>query len=102
MGGSTTRVGSLNDIEVFHRSMELGWTDKTEMIHKPSYTVFDAYVKYSPLESLTLDLAIQNLFDETYRSHGSVADYGHIAGYESIVGINEAGRDIRLTLSYQF
>jgi hemoglobin/transferrin/lactoferrin receptor protein len=102
MGFNINYVASLNNIEVFHRSIELGWLTELETIDKPSYTVVDAYVKYSPIENLTFDLAVQNLLDESYRSHGSVADYGHIDGYESIVGIKEAGRDIRLTASYQF
>lgn len=102
MGFNINYVASLNNIEVFHRSIELGWLTELETIDKPSYTVVDAYVKYSPIENLTFDLAVQNLLDESYRSHGSVADYGHIEGYESIVGIKEAGRDIRLTASYQF
>lgn len=102
MGFNINYVASLNNIEVFHRSIELGWLTELETIDKPSYTVVDAYVKYSPIENLTFDLVVQNLLDESYRSHGSVADYGHIEGYESIVGIKEAGRDIRLTASYQF
>ncbi|GAA5136331.1 TonB-dependent receptor domain-containing protein [Thalassotalea piscium] len=102
MGFNVNYVASLNDIDVFHRSIELGWQTQLETVDKPSYTVVDAYVKYSPIENLTLDIAIQNLLDESYRSHGSVADYGHIAGYQSVVGIKEAGRDIRLTASYQF
>ena len=102
MGFNINYVASLNNIEVFHRSIELGWLTELETIDKPSYTVVDAYVKYSPIENLTFDLAVQNLLDKSYRSHGSVADYGHIEGYESIVGIKEAGRDIRLTASYLF
>jgi len=42
------------------------------------------------------------VFDKSYRNHGSVADYGHIAGYETVVSIKEVGRDIRLTASYTF
>ena len=102
MGVNVNYVASLNNIEVFHRSIELGWLTELETIDKPSYSLIDAYIKYAPSEHFTIDLAIQNLFDESYRSHGSVADYGHIAGYESVVGIKEAGRDIRLTASYQF
>ncbi len=95
-------VASLNDIEVFHRSIELGWIDELETITKPGYDLVDVYVSYEPFESLRLDLSIQNLLDESYLSHGSVADYGHIPGYESVVGIKEQGRDIRLSASYRF
>lgn len=106
MGLNVNYVASLNNIEVFHRSIELGWLTEIETIDKPSYTVVDAYVKYSPIENLTIDIAIQNLLDESYRNHGSVADYGQLGkgfeGYSSVVGIKEAGRDICLTASYHF
>lgn len=102
MGLSFQHVASLNDIEVFHRSIELGWMTELETVNKPGYNLVDAYVSYEPLENLRLDLAVQNLLDESYRSHGSVADYGHIPGYESVVGIKEPGRDIRLSASYRF
>ncbi|WP_194868125.1 TonB-dependent receptor [Pseudoalteromonas sp. PPB1] len=102
LGWNYNYVASLNDIEVFHRSMELGWVTELETISKPSYQLVDAYISYAPFEALKVDLSVQNLLDESYRSHGSVADYGHIPGYENVVGIKEAGRDIRLTLTYQF
>ncbi|MEZ9821914.1 TonB-dependent receptor [Shewanella sp. 10N.286.45.A1] len=102
LGLNYKHVTDLNDIEVFHRSIELGWVSELETVDKPGYDVVDAYVTYMPIESLKLNLSIQNLFDENYRSHGSVADYGHIPGYETVVGINEPGRDIRLAVSYQF
>ncbi|MCF7512190.1 TonB-dependent receptor [Pseudoalteromonas sp. L23] len=102
LGWNYKYVASLNNIEVFHRSIELGWVEKLETIDKPSYQLVDAYVSYEPFDSLRVDLSIQNLLDESYRSHGSVADYGHIPGYEGVVGIKEAGRDIRLTVAYQF
>lgn len=101
-GLNYNHVASLNDIEVFHRSLELGWLSELETINKPGYDLFDAYVTYEPLTNLRFDLSVQNLLDESYRSHGSVADYGHIPGYESVVGIKEPGRDIRLSVSYKF
>lgn len=101
-GLNYNHVASLNDIEVFHRSIELGWMSKLETINKPGYDLFDAYVTYEPLTNLRFDLSVQNLLDESYRSHGSVADYGHIPGYEGVVGIKEPGRDVRLSVSYKF
>ncbi|MFY8328238.1 TonB-dependent receptor [Pseudoalteromonas sp. ZZD1] len=101
-GLNYNHVASLNDIEVFHRSIELGWMSELETINKPGYDLFDVYVTYEPLTNLRFDLSVQNLLDETYLSHGSVADYGHIPGYESVVGIKEPGRDIRLSVSYKF
>ena len=102
LGFNYNHVASLNDIEVFHRSMELEWVTELETVDKPSFDLVDVYVTYTPISSLRLDLSVHNLFDESYRSHGSVADYGHIQGYESVVGIKEAGRDVRLSVSYQF
>ncbi len=106
MGLNVNYVASLNDIEVFHRTVELGWADQIETIDKPSYTVVDAYISYQPIENVSLDLAVQNLFDESYRNHGSVADYGQLGegydDYDGVVGIKESGRDIRLTASFKF
>jgi hemoglobin/transferrin/lactoferrin receptor protein len=102
IGFNYNHVASLNDIEVFHRSMELEWVTELETVDKPSFDLVDAYVTYTPINNLRLDLSVHNLFDESYRSHGSVADYGHIPGYERVVGIKEAGRDVRLSVSYQF
>ncbi|MGL1958744.1 MAG: TonB-dependent receptor [Colwellia sp.] len=106
MGLNVNYVASLNDIEVFHRTVELGWVDQIETIDKPSYTVVDAYISYQPIENVSIDLAVQNLLDESYRNHGSVADYGQLGegydGYDGVVGIKEPGRDIRLTASFTF
>ena len=102
MGFNFNYVDSVNDIDVFYRSIELGWVDELETVDKPSYQVFDAFVRYELNDNVKMGLTIQNLFNETYLNHGSVADYGHIEGYETIVGINEAGRDIRLSVSYTF
>ena len=40
MGLNVNHVTSLNNIEVFHRSIELGWLTEIETIDKPSYTYF--------------------------------------------------------------
>lgn len=101
-GFNVNHVKSVDNIEVFHRSMELGWAAATDYVSKPSYTVLDVYARYQVTENFGLDLAVQNLLDEAYLSHGSVADYGHIDDYEGVVGFQEPGRDIRLTASYNF
>lgn len=101
-GFNVNFVKSVNDIEVFHRSMELGWTATTDFVNKPSYRLVDIYARYQFTENLGLDFAVQNLLDESYLSHGSVANYGHIAGYDSVVGFKEPGRDVRISVSYQF
>jgi len=95
-------VADLNNIEVFHRSIELGWASKLETINKPGYQILDAFVSYEPTDNLRVDISIQNLLNESYRNHGSVGDYGNIAGYAMVKGIKEPGRDIRLSVSYQF
>jgi len=106
MGVNLNYVASLNNIEVFHRTVELNWADNIETIDKPSYTVLDAYLSYQATEQLNINLAVQNLLDESYRNHGSVADYGQLGegfdDYDGVVGIKEPGRDIRLTASYTF
>lgn len=103
-GWIVTLVEDLNDIEVLHRNVEVGWIDSLQSVDKPGYTVHDVYLEWLPLrdDQLRLNLSAQNLLDETYRSHSSVADYGHIPYYEGIVGINEPGRDIRLGITYRF
>lgn len=104
VGWISTYVEDLNRIEVLHRNVEVGWIDDLQYVDKPGYNVHDIYLQWRLLgdESLRVNLAVQNLLDETYRSHSSVADYGHIPDYEGIVGINEPGRDIRLGVSYAF
>ena len=64
MGLNANYVASLNDIEVFHRTVELGWSEQTETIDKPGYTVVDAYISYQPIENVSIDLAVHNLLDE--------------------------------------
>ncbi len=104
IGWLTTVVEDLNPIEVLQRNRALGWVDELESVDKPGYSVHDLYVDWLLLadDQLRLTLAVQNLLDETYRSHSSVADYSHIPDYEGIVGVNEPGRDIRLGLGYRF
>jgi hemoglobin/transferrin/lactoferrin receptor protein len=104
VGWISTRVEDLNDIAVLHRNVEVGWIESLQYVDKPGYSVHDLYFQWRPFgdESLRVNLAVQNLLDETYRSHSSVADYSHIPDYEGIVGINEPGRDIRLGISYAF
>ncbi|TMP83326.1 hypothetical protein CWB73_02315 [Pseudoalteromonas phenolica] len=86
-----------------HRSLELGWVDKLGSIDKEGYNLVDVYARYEPTEQLRFDLSIQNLFNETYRSHGSVGDFSKFGkGYETLKGMYEPGRDIRLSVSYQF
>ncbi|MEZ9237459.1 TonB-dependent receptor [Shewanella sp. 10N.286.52.A9] len=104
LGWNFMYVDDLNNIEVLQRGVEIGWIDQTQFIDKPSYDVHDIYVQWLPLDSdqLKVNLAVQNLFDEHYRDHSSVGDYNDIPGWEGVAGLYEAGRDIRVSLSYQF
>lgn len=102
MGWYYTHVEALDDVEVLHRAVELGWIADTQTIDKPGYNVHDIYLRWLPTEQLTFDFTVVNLFDEQYRDHSSVGDYNSIAGWEGVAGLNEAGRDIRVTASYRF
>jgi len=101
-GWNYTHVAALNNIDVLQRGLELGWVTETEQLDKKGYDVHDIYVQWQATPALTLDFAIHNLFDKQYRDHSSVGDYTHIAGWESVSGLNEAGRDVRITASYSF
>ncbi|MEM7562344.1 MAG: TonB-dependent receptor [Pseudomonadota bacterium] len=104
LGWYVTHVRDLNDIEVLFRDEDLGFVPTTEEIDKPGYTVHDIYLSWRPMsiKGMTFNVAVLNLLDEEYRDHSSVGDYGDIAGYETVVGLNEPGRDLRLSVSYQF
>lgn len=101
-GWNFTFVNGLNDIEVLQRGVELGWVDQTYTVDKPSYSVHDAYVRWQASDHITLNFAVQNLFNEHYRDHSSVADYNHIPDWEGVAGLYEAGRDVRLSASVKF
>lgn len=102
VGININHVASLNDIEVLQRAVELGWIDSTQTIDKDGYTVVDAYFKWLPNDMLTVNLGIQNLFDEHYRDHSSVGDYNDISGWEGVAGVYEAGRDLRASITVRF
>ncbi|NHK28706.1 TonB-dependent receptor [Parvularcula flava] len=97
-------VQDLNDIVVLHRGVEIGWIDELQTVDKPGYTVNDIYLHWTPAEydGFRLSFAVQNLFDVAYRDHASVADYNHIPDWEGVAGVREAGRDVRLTVAYDF
>jgi hemoglobin/transferrin/lactoferrin receptor protein len=101
---SLTHYSDLNDIEVLHRSVELGWVGQTQFVNKPGYTVLDLFARWAPFEDRNIELlaAVYNVFNETYRAHASVADYSAIRDYEIVRGLNEPGRNVRLTASYRF
>lgn len=102
MGWNVKYVQDLNNIEVFHRMVDIGWATETTKIDKAGYQVHDAYVQWEPNESFLVNLSVINLFNEQYIDHSSVADYNDVPGWEGVSGIAEAGRDIRLSVSYNF
>ncbi|GGD60778.1 TonB-dependent receptor domain-containing protein [Lacimicrobium alkaliphilum] len=101
VGFNLTRVNSLS-IDSLHSDLELGWVDELYRLNKPGYTTADLYAQWQASDNIRLNLAVTNLFDKLYRDHSSVGDYSGVAGYELVVGPYEAGRDIRLSLSYDF
>ena len=103
-GWNYTYVTDLNDIKVLQRAVEIRWIDSTQTIDKDGYQVHDIYAQWQPFnnDSLTLNFAVQNLFNEQYRDHSSVGDYSDIPDWETVAGLYEAGRDIRVSVSYKF
>lgn len=99
-----THYNDLDDIEVLHRAVEIGWIGSTQRVDKPGYTTVDLIGRWRPFadDRLTLQGAVYNLFDERYRAHSSVADYNHIPDWEGIAGVYEPGRDVRVSLAYRF
>src|SRR5690606_5459864 len=101
---AVTRFNALNDIEVLHRAVQVGWIDSTRHIDKPGYTVVDLFGQWRPFrnERIVAGVAVYNLFDKHYRAHASVGDYGAVPGWEGVAGVMEPGRNVRLTLSTSF
>jgi hemoglobin/transferrin/lactoferrin receptor protein len=99
-----SHVEDLEDIEVLFRDVELGYLPDTRFIDKPGYTVVDLFARWQPLGNDRFELfaGVYNLFDRTYRAHASVADYTAIPDYESVVGLNEPGRNFRVSASLRF
>ncbi|RJG40192.1 TonB-dependent receptor domain-containing protein [Motilimonas pumila] len=104
LGWNFTYVADLDNIEVLHRAVDIGWIDEVQTIDKPGYQVHDIYAQWLPLsdDSLSLNFTVTNLFDEYYRDHSSVGDYSSIPDWGSVSGIHERGRDIRVSASYKF
>ncbi|MEH0724261.1 TonB-dependent receptor domain-containing protein [Vibrio alginolyticus] len=94
---------------LYDNKIVLGWIGKwvqelgrvpTGYPTKEAYNVHDIYAEWSPSPSnnLTLNLAVNNLFDEYYFDHGT---FGYDIGSNSIIGLPEPGRDIRLSVSWR-
>ncbi|MFT2090056.1 TonB-dependent receptor [Paraglaciecola sp. 2405UD69-4] len=99
VGINITKVDEIN-IDTMHQAVDLGWTDALYRLNKPSYTTVDIYGEWNITESFAVNLAVTNLFDKLYLDHSSVGDYSEV--FASVIGPYEAGRDIRLSVSYEF
>lgn len=68
-------------------------------VDQPGFGVHDLYVQWTPstTEDVRIGLALHNVLDKDYLDHSSVANYeGILSGY------NEPGRDVRLSVAWQF
>lgn len=99
IGFNLTHVDDIT-IETLHQALENGWADSLYTLNKPSYTVLDIYGNWDITNDLSVNLTVTNLLDELYIDHSSVGDYSEV--FPTVVGPYEAGRDIRLSLSYDF
>jgi len=101
---SLTRFERVEDLEVLFRDVELGYVPETQFIEKPGYTTFDLFARWQPFGTDRFELlaAVYNLFDETYLAHASVGDYTAIPDYEIVRGVNEPGRNVRVSASVRF
>lgn len=100
-GANLSHVTSLT-IQTLHQDLDFGWVSKLYDLNKPSYTTVDVFAKWVANEHFVLNLAVTNLLNEQYRDHSSIGDYSAIPDYKNVVGLWEAGRDIRLSVTYQF
>ncbi|MEE3272023.1 MAG: TonB-dependent receptor [Pseudomonadota bacterium] len=99
VGLNITMVDDIN-IDTLHQALENGWTDSLYSLNKADYTLVDIYGEWEVTNDLRLNLAVTNLFDEAYIDHSSVGDYSEV--FPSVIGPQEAGRDIRLSVTYDF
>ncbi|QGX63483.1 TonB-dependent receptor [Alteromonas mediterranea] len=99
IGFNITMVDDIN-IDTLHQALENGWTDSLYSLNKADYTLVDIYGEWELTNDLSVNLAVTNLFDEAYIDHSSVGDYSEV--FPSVVGPQEAGRDIRLSVTYDF
>lgn len=88
---------------------ELGWSSKIvkDMKNVPAqypikdgFDTHDVYFEWFPnaFDNAKVNFTIHNIFDEYYFDHGT---FGFDLGSQSMIGLPESGRDIRLTLSWR-
>ncbi len=98
---SVTTYEDLNDIETLFRAVDIGWIDETQFVDKPGYSIVDLFATWE-VGDFELSAAVYNLFDEDYLAHASVADYSDIPGWGIVAGVPEPGRDVRLSVAFNF
>lgn len=89
-------------IDALHQDVDLGWVSELYSLNKPSYQILDVFAEWKLNDSLTFNFSIANAFDELYRNHSSVGDFSAVPDYGIVVGPWEAGRDVRLSISFKF
>jgi len=99
IGFNVTMVDDIN-IDTLHQALDNGWTDSLYSLNKPDYTVVDIYGEWEVTNYFRVNAAITNLLDEAYIDHSSVGDYSEV--FPSVVGPQEAGRDFRLSVTFDF
>lgn len=71
-----------------------------ENVEKAGYGVSNAWLNYqvAQVEGLSVQFAVENIFDKAYQNHNSFGLYWGNAHYND----NEVGRNFKLAASYQF
>jgi len=72
----------------------------TDAVEKDGYGVSNAWIDYQVTEiaGLSVQFAVENIFDKAYQNHNSFGLYWGNAEYND----NEVGRNFKLAASYQF
>lgn len=67
---------------------------------KPGYAVHDVYGQWQPNgnDDFSVKLAINNMFDRYYLDQAS---FGYFARWQTVSGLPEPGRDLRLTMTWR-
>ncbi|HYD84626.1 MAG TPA: TonB-dependent receptor, partial [Opitutus sp.] len=100
LGWNARLVQGLDDILVPFAITEI----PDSRISKPGYVTHDFHLRWTPTftDALTITLTVKNVFDKTYRSHGSLEDMTAFPGFAGVVGAPEPGRDLRLSAALRF
>ena len=100
VGWLFTHVQALDGIVALHNAVSSGDVSEVVTLRKPGYSLHDFYASYDVNDNIRLRLMVKNAFDKAYRDHSSFADYSEI--WEGFASHKEPGRDVRLSLSWQF